>query len=474
MKYIKDNKFLSNLMNKILSVRKFIIILILISIIAGIFTVFFIPKKSLESHEEEKLLPRAKVKAVKIEKIKKRMRYYGNVTFSKKFEIYPKLKEKIKAIYVDKGDKVRKGQLIVKLEDSEILMEMEKAKNEVEKKKIDLAIAQQALEEAERDVRRRIRSIQSIEKDKESKELEIKNMEKILSNKSELVKVGGFSEESYRQLENQYNQLLLEYDKIKEQLKASKIGFSLEDVPYSMKQLVKKGGILENEDLFVNIHTRAEKLQIEKLKKEIEASEIVFKQLEMQYKNTFIYSPGDGEVAERFMYEGEFAFPDKPLLLIIDRAKCFVEFNVPESELLQIKRGETVNIKIGTQEYNAKVDRVYPIMDEKSRMATVRSILPVQDSYLLPGMFAIVSLFSSVEMQVFVLPVESILERKDKEGKVYIVNPNNYVIGRWVTIDSIEEDKAYVSSGLSENEYVIISTPSQYKEGMKVSIDVEK
>lgn len=448
----------------------------LVTIIGSFLTVFYISKNLSgigDDREGEKLIPKVKIILVKKEYIRKKYRYYGSVVFAKKFEIFPKLKERIRKVYVEKGDSVKKGQLIVKLNDEELLLEMDKARNELEKKKIELKIGEENLIQIEREIKKRIRSILVLEKEKESKELEIENMLKILSNKNELVKVGGFSEESYRQLENQYQQLIVSYEKVKKELESSKIGFDLKDIPDNLKSNFK-GNLIENENLFIELHTRSERLQLEKLKKELEAYEISYKQLEMQYKNTFIYAPDNGEVADKYFFDGEIAFPDKPLLLIIDKSKTFIEFSVPERELDSIKVGSKLKILIGEKEYDSFVDRIYPLIDEKTRMATLRCEIKSKNNNLLPGMFAIIDFFSVKEKEVFKVPIDALMDRKENEAKIYVVNQNDYIVGRWITIDSVDEEYAYIISGIENNEKVVISNPAQLKEGTRVMIQKEK
>jgi RND family efflux transporter MFP subunit len=448
--------------------KRFLLIVFSILVIGSSFWVFFSYFSKKQTQETNELLPKAPVVVVRAQLLNRKLQYYGTVVFSKKYDVYSKIKERIQTLKIEKGDRVRKGQLLVKLDDKEILLEMEKAQNEMARRQLDLNIAKESLEESSREIRKKLRSIEVLRKEKQGKELEIANMEKILSNKAELVKVGGFSEESYRQLETQYQQLLLDYEKIKDQLFAGEIGFRKSDLPVELRSKWKGDSLVENEELFVQYHTRIERLSLEKLQKEIEAYQLTYKQLQMQYENTFIYAPADGEVAERYMTEGEIALPDKPLLVIIDRGKSFIEFSVPESEINMVKVGSMVEAKVGGRTYKTRVDRIYPLVDEKTRMAMARCIFYPGQGEVYPGMFVVVAVEAGTRISVFELPASSIVERKDNQARVYIVNSDGIVVGRWVVIDSVVENRVYVTSGLSEGERVIRENVAQYKEGIKV------
>ena len=110
---------------------------------------------------KKKEAPKAEVERVPVEvtkvkraTISRKIEAVGNVTPRRAVIINPKVSGKIEAIYVDEGDRVKKGQEIVRLEQTDFLLAVQRAEAALESARAALKQAEVNYENTEKDYRR--------------------------------------------------------------------------------------------------------------------------------------------------------------------------------------------------------------------------------------------------------------------------------------------------------------------------------
>ncbi len=110
---------------------------------------------------KKKEAPRAEVERVPVEvtkvkraTISRKIEAVGNVVPRRAVIINPKVSGKIEAIYVDEGDRVKKGQEIVRLEQTDFLLAVQRAEAVLESARAALRQAEVHYENTEKDYRR--------------------------------------------------------------------------------------------------------------------------------------------------------------------------------------------------------------------------------------------------------------------------------------------------------------------------------
>jgi cobalt-zinc-cadmium efflux system membrane fusion protein len=96
-----------------------------------------------------------------------------------------------------------------------------------------------------------------------------------------------------------------------------------------------------------------------------------------------------GTVIEKHITLGEAVSRDRDTFVIADLTTVWVDLTVYQRDLSRIRRGQPVQIVVG---HEASPDRgtisyVTPVVDEATRTATARVVLPNQDGRWRPGMF---------------------------------------------------------------------------------------
>lgn len=97
----------------------------------------------------------------------------------------------------------------------------------------------------------------------------------------------------------------------------------------------------------------------------------------------------DGTVIDQHVTAGEMVGPGEPAFVISDLTTVWVEVNVYQKDLAAVRVGERVRLlgghDIGTAE--GTVSYVSPILDQATRTAIARVVLPNRDGVWRPGLF---------------------------------------------------------------------------------------
>jgi Cu(I)/Ag(I) efflux system membrane fusion protein len=104
-----------------------------------------------------------------------------------------------------------------------------------------------------------------------------------------------------------------------------------------------------------------------------------------------LYSPTTGFVIKKDVLQGMKVMPDKELYTIADLSTVWVNADIYEYELAQVRVGQKATINLSYfpgKIFNGKVAWIAPVLDEKTRTAKVRLEFPNRDFILKPEMYA--------------------------------------------------------------------------------------
>ena len=169
-----------------------------------------------------------------------------------------------------------------------------------------------------------------------------------------------------------------------------------------------------------------------------------------------IVAPAAGMVLERNVEPGQVVSPGSGVLFAIARGgEMELLAQVGESELAQIPVGAsgTVTPAGSDKSLTCQVWQKAPVINEQTRQGTARCAMSY-DPALRPGGFATVELASGTVVAPK-LPESAILS-DDKGSYVYIVDANDTVVRRDVTLGMISDDGIAIASGLDGSERVVL------------------
>lgn len=171
-----------------------------------------------------------------------------------------------------------------------------------------------------------------------------------------------------------------------------------------------------------------------------------------------IDSPITGYITERHAYASTAVAPDMRLYGIADLSTVWVNAQVFQNDLAQVKVGAPATITADTwpgRALNGCVDFIYPDIDMGTRTARVRIVLTNPDPPLSPGMFVRVALKAPMGEQL-VIPAGGVLESGERQI-AFVDHGNGTLEPREVQLGARIGDEFIVLKGLKAGEQIVTS-----------------
>jgi membrane fusion protein (multidrug efflux system) len=194
-----------------------------------------------------------------------------------------------------------------------------------------------------------------------------------------------------------------------------------------------------------------------------------------------IHAPFDGRAGIRQVELGQVISPGSPIVSLQSVNPMYVEFQVPQQALADLRPQQKVDITVDTfprQRWTGEVTTISPEVDPQTRNVRVRATVPNPDGRLTPGMFANVEVRSGERNKVRVVPATSVIfapygdsvfvleDGKDAAGK-----PATVVRQRFIRTGERRGDFVVVTSGLEPGEQVVSNGAFKLRNGMAVKVN---
>jgi cobalt-zinc-cadmium efflux system membrane fusion protein len=168
-------------------------------------------------------------------------------------------------------------------------------------------------------------------------------------------------------------------------------------------------------------------------------------------------SPIDGIVVERNVTVGASVGTDANLFKIIDLSRVWIDANVFEKDLQQVRLGQEVKLTVPAfpgATFSGRVILINSVVDPDTRTVKVRTEVANPDGRLKPDMFANVQIVTAVNRAAISIPQSAIL---NDEGKtiVFVAEGNGYK-KRQVQAGIQSNDRVEVVDGLTAGDKVVI------------------
>jgi len=193
-------------------------------------------------------------------------------------------------------------------------------------------------------------------------------------------------------------------------------------------------------------------------------------------KTLTLYSPFNGVVVSKAVFDGTRVMTGMELFRIADLSRVWVQADVYEYELPWVKPGTPATVTLDYlpgRKFNGKVSFVYPYLEGKTRTATARIELVNPGMQLKPDMYAHVELHPRVKGNTVLIPSDAII-RSGVRNVVFIARGEGRFQPREVSLGLEGEDgTVQVLSGLSGGERIVVSaqflldSESSLKEALK-------
>ncbi len=365
----------------------------------------------------------------------------GYIVAAHKIEVASKVNGRVAWIGVDKGDRVKAGQVLVRLEDDEY-------RAQVLEQQGQLANLQAKLEE---DLNgSRPDEIAKARSDVSQSKADLLDAKSSLDRTSELVKEGVMAKQSLDDAQSKYDGDIAKVASLQRTLDLSVLGPRKEEIAQVRGQIEQaKGGL----DYAQN-----------------------------QLDNTIIRAPIRGTILDRNVEKGEFITTgfvgDKGakgyIVTMADLNDLQVELDISQNDFPKLgpkQKGVITTDAYPDRKYQGFVEQVSPEADRAKATVQVKVKVENPDGYLRPDMNATVAFYNTAsskpataEKRVIVIPQDAI-----RNGSVFVVL-NNHARKRSIQTGGISAQGVLVESGLIGGEDLIVNPPADLKDGQKVAV----
>jgi multidrug efflux pump subunit AcrA (membrane-fusion protein) len=328
--------------------------------------------------------------------------------------IVPKVSSPVRKQYVQRGARVRAGQLLVELENQDLSGAAAESRAGAEAADATYETTARATVPEE---------LQKAELDARAAKDALDAQQSILDNRKRLLQEGAIAQKDVNEAQANVSQTRSQYETARKHLDDLQ-GFAHEQA------------------------LKAARAQRDAAKGRNEAA-----QAQLRYSR--IISPIDGVVTDLPLYPGEMAPSGAPIVTVMDVSQVIARTHVSPAEAAELKVGDAANIiGPGGAPIAAKVTVVSPALDASNTTVEVWVQADNADGKLRPGSSARVEMIARTVPSALVIPEKAVLTSPSGGTFAIVIDKDNKPHLRKIQVGIRDGGKAQVNDGLESGQRV--------------------
>jgi len=196
---------------------------------------------------------------------------------------------------------------------------------------------------------------------------------------------------------------------------------------------------------------------------------------EAQLSYSRITSPIDGVVTDRPLYEGDLANANQPILTVMNTSRLIAKAHIPQSEAAVLKVGNPAELRISGLEATIKgrVSLVSQALDPGSTTIEVWVEASKPDPALKPGMSVEVSMTAKTVKEALVVPTPAIFKNSLGQDYVLLAGSDGHAHLKTVQLGVRNADFAQIVSGVIAGDPVISSGGYALPDNTQIKIEAQ-
>ena len=351
----------------------------------------------------------------------------GSLAGDQQTDVAPQTSGKVVAVGVDIGSPVRRGQMLVRLDDAELKLHVEQAVAQVQQ-------AKAAVRQAEEKIG--LRPGQAFDPNRVAEvaaaKVTLDLAEKNLRRAEKLIESGDVSREFYDQQRAQRDQLKEQYDVALAQARQN----------YAAVEVAR-----------TNVANAEASLGLAK----------------QNLSYAVIPSPMDGFVSERTADLGEYVSPQQKVATVVRTNPLRVRIDIPEQAIPEVRVGQSVSATTSAwpdRNFAGRVARIAPNVSAQSRTLTVEAEIDNGSGALKPGQFATVRILQERAEPAVLVPARAVVTEAGV-SRVFVIK-NGHAEQRLVQTGQTDGDLIEIRQGVAADEQVATSNQQQLSDGVAV------
>jgi len=351
----------------------------------------------------------------------------GSLAGDEQTDVAPQTAGKVVAVGVDIGSYVRRGQMLVKLDESELKLRVDQAAAQVEQ-------AKAAVRQAEEKIG--LRPGQAFDPNRVAEvaaaRVSLDLAERNLQRAEKLIESGDVSRSFYDEQRARRDQLKEQYEVALAQARQNYAGVDVARTNVANAQA----------------------------------------QLALARKNlsyAVIPAPIDGFVTERTADLGEYVSPQQKVVTIVRINPLRIRIDIPEQAIPEVKLGQSVSITTSAwpdKNFAGRVARIAPNVSATSRTLTVEAEIDNSGNALKPGQFATVRILQERAEPAVLIPARAV-RNEAGVNRVYVIK-DGHAEQRLVQTGQTEGDLIEIKNGVAADEQVATSNVEQLTDGITI------
>ena len=374
----------------------------------------------------------------------------GTVVCADEANVSPKVEQRIIWLQVEEGDKVKAGQVLARLDTTELDAQMRQAQ-------ADVRVAEARL----RDVAAGART------------QEIRGSEAAVTQaKAQVAAARSAAEDARRDLERQ-RQLLAIGGASQQEVDHAQTRYDAADSQTS----VADAGLAGARERLSQLREGATQTQLAMAREQVAQAKTRLSYWQSQASFYTVRAPISGVVTRKHQFVGDLASPKAPILTLADTSRLVIRTSVTDEVASRLRIGMPVRAEVdalpGVEPLSLRVGRIYPSADAATRMITVEVPAPMLVGQVKEGSLARVAMILERHDDVVVVPAYAVVARPGGKLVAFVVEKGT-AKERMITPGIESGERLEIQSGLAPAEQLIVRGQERLKDGAEVKVKPAK
>lgn len=218
-------------------------------------------------------------------------------------------------------------------------------------------------------------------------------------------------------------------------------------------------------------------IQFLQAKTQYESVQNSVSQLRSQLSKTNITAPFSGTIDEIITQQGTNISPGSPIMRIVNLDNMYIDVEVPERYISNIKEGTTVNINFPVLQdtVQSKVAQVSNYINPSNRSFKIQVDVDNRGGLVKPNLTARVNINDYINEEAILIPQNIISENAEGDQYVYVVrekDTGNFAVAKRVIIKTgqTQGDLIEVLEGINKGDELVEEGARRVQDNQKVKI----
>jgi multidrug efflux pump subunit AcrA (membrane-fusion protein) len=221
-----------------------------------------------------------------------------------------------------------------------------------------------------------------------------------------------------------------------------------------------------------SMHNVSHEAAIKSAQGQLTSAEGKYNNATAQVSYSEIHSPINGVVTDRPLFAGETASAGTPLITVMDSSSLIAKAHVAQSLAQRLKTGDDASLQVPgvADPVPAKISLISPALDQGSTTIEIWLKVDNKAGTLKVGTPVKALITGRTIAQAWKVPMTAILTAQDGSKSVMVIGPNATAHRKAVTLGIQDGDDVQITQGLSSTDMVITVGSYGLDEGAKVKV----